>query len=232
MPDRMTPDAVMLFAAGFGTRMAPLTNSLPKPLIPVAGLPLLDHALKLTEGLSTRVVNAHYRADQIVAHLAGTDVHVSVEKPQILDTGGGLKRALPILGGGPVFTLNTDAVWHGPNPLQLLHDAWNPDAMDALLLCVPLSNAVGRKGGGDFTLTDGALHWGGDMVYTGAQIVKTEALAHIEDEAFSLHKLWHEAEAKCRFCGLSYPGLWCDVGHPGGITLAEEMLRSTAPDKS
>lgn len=219
----MTPTSVMLFAAGFGTRMGALTTQTPKPLIPVAGRPLLDHALDLCTGLH-RVVNAHYLSGQVEAHLADTDVAVSVERPDILDTGGGLKRALSLLGDGPVFTLNTDAVWSGPNPLHLLRDTWDPETMDALLLCVPLSRAVGRKGGGDFSLSDGALSWGGDVVYTGAQIVKTDGLAQIAEDAFSVKALWRQAEDRNRFRGLLYPGTWCDVGHPEGITLAEEML--------
>lgn len=217
----------MLFAAGFGTRMGALTATRPKPLIAVAGKPLLDHALDLTQAVPRRVVNAHYRAEQIVAHLAGSDVQVSVEAPDILDTGGGLRHALPLLGGGDVFTLNTDAVWRGPNPLELLGAAWDPQRMDALLLCVPLARAVGRKGGGDFDLGgDGRLHWGGDMVYTGAQIVATGGLAEIPEPAFSLHALWNAALARGRFFGLAYPGQWADVGHPGGIALAEEMLHA------
>lgn len=219
------PDSVMLFAAGFGTRMGALTSAQPKPLIEVAGKPLLDHALALTEGIPTRVVNAHYRAEQIEAHLTGTGVHVSTETPEILDTGGGLRQALPILGAAPVYTLNTDAIWSGPNPLTLLRDAWDPDRMDALLLCVPLARAVGREGGGDFALQeDGRLTRGGDFVYTGAQILRTEGLHAIPDRAFSLNRLWNEQAGRDRLFGLPYPGRWCDVGHPAGITLAEEML--------
>ncbi|WP_353473461.1 nucleotidyltransferase family protein [Salipiger sp. H15] len=219
------PHAVMLFAAGFGTRMGALTADRPKPLIEVAGKPLLDHALALTTGLPTRVVNAHYRAEQVVAHLDRSGVVVSVEQPEILDTGGGLRHALPLLGPEPVFTLNTDAVWAGPNPLRLLAEAWDPARMDALLLCVPLANAVGRKGAGDFTLQgDGQLRWKGDHVYTGAQILKTELLAEIPEEVFSLRTLWQRMGDEGRLCGLDYPGHWADVGHPEGITLAEEML--------
>lgn len=219
------PDAVMLFAAGFGTRMGALTKDRPKPLIEVAGRALLDHALDLARDVPVRVVNAHYHADRIEAHLAGSGVHVSVELPDILDTGGGLKRALPLLGEGPVFTLNTDAVWSGPNPLALLSDAWQPERMDALLLCVPLARAVGRKGGGDFALSgDGTITRPGDMVYTGAQIVKTDALRGIGEDIFSMHRLWEDAAAQGRFHGIAYPGTWCDVGHPEGIALAEDML--------
>ncbi len=215
----------MLFAAGFGTRMGPLTKSRPKPLIPVAGKPLLEHALIQAENVPTRVVNAHYHADQIETYAQGKSLDVSLEHPDVLDTGGGLKNALPRLGTRPVFTLNTDAVWAGPNGLELLKSAWNPDEMDALLLCVPLQNAIGRKGGGDFTLDpQGRLHRKGDLVYTGAQIIKTGGLAHIQETVFSLNVLWNQMAADKRLFGLTYPGKWCDVGHPDGITLAEEML--------
>jgi MurNAc alpha-1-phosphate uridylyltransferase len=219
------PDAVMLFAAGFGTRMGVLTAHRPKPLIEVAGQPLLDHALALTEGIARRVVNAHYLSDQIAAHLAGSDVHLSIEAPDVLDTGGGLRHALPLLGPDPVFTLNTDAVWRGPSPLDLLKQAWQPDRMEALLLCVPLAQAVGRKGEGDFDLqADGQLRRRGGFVYTGAQILRTEALHTIPERVFSLNRLWNAMAARGRLYGLAYPGHWCDVGHPEGIALAEEML--------
>jgi MurNAc alpha-1-phosphate uridylyltransferase len=219
------PDAVMLFAAGFGTRMGALTATRPKPLLPVAGRALLDHALALTAEVPRRVVNAHYHADQVVAHLDGSGVAVSVETPKILDTGGGLRHALPLLGADPVYTLNTDAIWDGPNPLHLLRAAWDPARMDALLLCVPLAQAVGRKGGGDFSLdAAGRLSRGGALVYTGAQIVKTGGLEAMEENAFSLNLLWNRIGAEGRLFGTAYPGRWCDVGHPEGIALAEGML--------
>lgn len=219
------PDAVMLFAAGFGTRMKHLTQDFPKPLLKVAGKALLDHALELTDTVPIRVVNAHYHADQIVEHLKDRDIRVITEQPDILDTGGGLRNALPVLGQGPVFTLNTDAVWNGPNGLEQLRRAWNPQRMDALMLCVPLGRAVGRKGAGDFTLgPDGRLDWGGDDVYTGLQIIKTDLLHAIPDRAFSLRQLWIKMAGQGRLFGTNYPGHWCDVGHPDGILLAEEML--------
>ncbi|WP_371742017.1 nucleotidyltransferase family protein [Citreicella sp. C3M06] len=221
------PDALMLFAAGFGTRMGALTAERPKPLVPVAGKPLIDHALTLADayGPLRRVANAHYHADQIAAHLTGRDVAISVETPQILDTGGGLRAALPLLGDGPVFTMNTDAILTGPNPLRLLAEAWRPETMDALLLCVPLARAVGRKGDGDFTLSqDGKISRSGDNVYTGLQIIKTDGLLGIDETAFSLNLLWNCMAENGRLHGLSYPGQWCDVGHPEGIALAENML--------
>lgn len=218
------PQAIMLFAAGFGTRMLPLTQNTPKPLIQVAGKALLDHALELTDGLSKRVVNAHYHGDQITRHLAGQDIAVVQEQPEVLDTGGGLKNALPLLGRAPVYTLNTDAIWHGPNPLPLLAQAWRPDEMDALLLCVPTARAVGRKGDGDFSFDpENRLLRGGDMVYTGAQILKTDLLSDVKETVFSLNKIWNLMAEQGRLYGTSYPGTWCDVGYPEAIALAEAV---------
>lgn len=217
----------MLFAAGFGTRMGALTAQQPKPLIRVAGRALIDHALALVDdfGPLRRVVNTHYRSNQLAAHLAGRDVTLSDEQPQILDTGGGLRAALPVLGSAPVFTLNTDAVWSGPNPLRLLGDAWDPARMEALLLCIPLANAIGRKGGGDFSHdANGQVQRGGDLVYTGAQIIQTDGLAAIPDAAFSLNVLWNAMADRGGLNIVTYPGQWCDVGHPDGIQLAEAML--------
>ena len=221
------PDAVMLFAAGFGTRMGALTADRPKPLIEVAGRALLDHALDLAEahGPLRKVVNAHYRAEQIEMHLAGRDVAVSIEEPDILDTGGGLRNALPLLGAGPVFTMNSDAVWAGPNPLALLQAAWDPARMEALLMTVPLENALGHGGTGDFTRApDGRLQRGPGQVYGGIQIIKTDLLADIEAEKFSLNLLWDMMLQRETLFGLPYTGRWCDVGHPGGIPLAESLL--------
>ncbi|MGS4945744.1 nucleotidyltransferase family protein [Meridianimarinicoccus sp. RP-17] len=221
------PVAVMLFAAGFGTRMGALTADRPKPLIPVGGRALLDHALALVDGagVTTRVVNAHYKADQIAAHLAGTNAALSVERPDILDTGGGLRAALPLLGPGPVFTLNTDAVWTGPNPLIALRKAWAPARMGSLLLLVPADRAHGHDGGGDFALApDGRIERGGDLVYTGAQIVDPAGLGSIRQTAFSLNRLWDRIAADGRLFGAVHKGGWCDVGHPEGIHAAEAML--------
>ncbi|MHA6324495.1 nucleotidyltransferase family protein [Roseivivax sp. CAU 1753] len=221
------PDAVMIFAAGFGTRMGALTAQRPKPLIEVAGRTLLDRALDLSAEVPVRIVNTHYLGHQIAAHLAGHGVQVLHESPDILDTGGGLKNALPHLGAGPVYTMNADAVFAGPDPLGLLAKAWDPARMDALLLCVPMDRTVGRNGPGDFTLApDGRITRGGDWVYTGVQIIRTDGLADIPDRAFSLNVLWNRMAEAGRLMGLPYPGRWADVGHPGGIALAEDMLRA------
>ncbi|MEM9248289.1 MAG: nucleotidyltransferase family protein [Pseudomonadota bacterium] len=226
------PDAVMIFAAGFGTRMGQLTKDRPKPLIEVAGKALLDHALDHADdaAVPTCVVNAHYRADQVVRHVASRpSVTVSHESPDLLDTGGGLKNALPALGEGPVFTLNSDAVWNGPNPLRTLADAWKPDHMDALLLTVPRARVWGREGGGDFMVdAEGRLHRGGALVYTGAQILKTDLVAKWPETAFSLNAIWDDIAHAGRLFGEEYPGHWADVGHPAGIVTAETMLRASA----
>ncbi len=226
---RHDPDAVMLFAAGFGTRMGDLTRHRPKPLIPVGGKALLDHTLDLADaaGISRVVVNAHYHADQIEAHLQGSGAVLSHETPEVLETGGGLRHALPLLGDAPVFTANTDAVWQGTNPFEMLRNAWRPDDMDALLLCIPLENAVGHSGKGDFLLDEaGRISRGPGVIYGGVQIVKTDGLRDIKEEAFSLNLLWNQMQAKGRLFGLCYDGRWCDVGSPAGITLAEEMLEA------
>lgn len=217
----------MFFAAGFGTRMRHLTEKRPKPLVNVAGRPLLDHALDLSSGLELhKVVNCHYFPDQIKSHLAPqSDITLIHEEGEILETGGGLKNALPQLGDGPVFTANTDAVWRGPNPLSALLAAWNPEEMDALLLCVPKSNAIGHRGEGDFLIGDDArLTYGPGDIYTGVQIIRTDRLAEISETSFSLKLLWAKLLDDRRMFGLRYTGHWCDVGTPEGVVLAEEML--------
>lgn len=217
----------MLFAAGFGTRMGALTADRPKPLVEVAGRPLIDHALdRICEFGVTRIVaNLHYRGEQIKDHLSGQNVLFSHETPDILETGGGLRLALPLLGDGPVFTMNTDSVWTGPNPLAQLAAAWEPDRMDALLLCIPREKAVGHAGHGDFLLDDqGRVSRGPSLVYSGLQILKTTGLAEIPDKAFSLNLLWDQMLQDGRMFGIPYSGRWCDVGTPQGIDLAEAML--------
>ena len=225
---RHDPDALMLFAAGYGKRMGSLTQTLPKPLIPVAGRPLIDHALALVDdvGVSRKVVNLHYLAPQLAAHLSPrADIDLSVETPDILETGGGLRLALPLLGQGPVYTLNTDAVWTGPNPLKTLRDAWEPDDMDSLLLVIPAANALGHPGTGDFALDpQGRITRGRDYIYVGAQILKTQGLMAIPDRVFSLNKLWDQMIENQRAYAVIHPGGWCDVGAPHGIALAEAML--------
>ena len=218
---------LMLFAAGFGTRMGALTQDRPKPLINVAGRPLIDHALDLAHdaGITRIVANTHYRAEMIEAHLAGTNVQTINEAPDILETGGGLRNALPLLDSNTVMTLNSDAVWAGPNPLLQLINAWDPSRMDALLLCVPVAQTHGYSGTGDFALQpDGQIARGTGPVYAGAHILKTARLQDVADTAFSLNVVWNAMAADGRWHGITYPGQWCDVGHPDGIAAAEAML--------
>ena len=221
----------MLFAAGFGTRMGDLVADRPKPLLTVAGRSLIDRALDVADqaGIARKVVNLHYRGDQIAAHLAHRkDIAWSWERDHILETGGGLKAALPIIGDGPVFTLNPDAVWSGPNPLIKLRDAWDGKTMDGLLLLLPMSCVKGRSGIADFLLgPDGRIARAGrtgQHLYLGAQIIRTEGLADIPDPVFSLNRLWDRMIADRRAYGLIYPGDWCDVGTPLGLADAAEML--------
>lgn len=222
------PDALMLFAAGFGTRMGALTATRPKALIEVAGKPLLDHALEMadTAGVSHVVVNTHYLADQIGAHLSGrAGIAISHETPEILETGGGLQHALPLFNGrDAVLTLNSDAIWTGENPLTSLLKSWDPRRMDALLTLVPPEQA-GDRGGGDFQLLpDGRLQRGAPFTYGGAQIIKTAAVARHPAGAFSMNAVWDRLIAQGTVHGVVHEGGWCDVGKPEGIAAAEALL--------
>lgn len=216
---------LMLFAAGFGTRMGALTTDRPKPLIEVAGKPLIDHALAQAEGVGRIVANVHWKPDALVRHLQARGVAVTREDP-ILETGGGLRSALPLLGEGPVMTLNTDAVWTGENPLSQLRDAWDDGRMDGLLLVLP--DAAAGKGAGDFVMDAegrlGRAKGARGQVYLGAQILRTEGLSAITETVFSLNLLWDRMIAAGRLYGVVHRGGWCDVGHPAGIAEAEAML--------
>ncbi|MEQ9243125.1 nucleotidyltransferase family protein [Roseovarius indicus] len=227
---RDDPLPVMIFAAGFGTRMGALTADQPKPMIPVAGKPLIDHALDLVRdaALTRVVVNLHYKPEHLRAHLSDTDILFSEEHPEILETGGGLRHALPLLGNGPVYTMNSDAVWSGPNPLTHLAQTWNPNRMDGLLLCIPPENAIGHTGKGDFDIAEtGHASRGPGAIYSGLQILKTDGLSAIPETYFSLNRLWDDMLANNRLFATTYPGKWCDVGRPEGIELAEDMLDYT-----
>ncbi len=220
----------MLFAAGLGKRMGALTRDRPKPLIMVGDRPLIDHALEMATNadIDPVVVNTHYRHEALAAYLDGhaKNLRISREIPDLLETGGGLRAALPLLGNSPVFTLNSDAVWVGENPLLALRNAWDPEIMDGLLLLLPRKNALGHKGQGDFLLDpDGRITRGAGLVYSGAQIIRTELLARIPEKVFSLNRLWDMLIKRQRLFGLVYKGQWCDVGYPEAITTAENLLR-------
>ena len=216
---------VMLFAAGKGTRMKTLTQDRPKPMIPVAGRPLLDHALEIVDGadVGPSVINIHYLPEVIRAHLADRDILFSDETDALLETGGGLRKALPLLGHGPVVTMNTDAAWQGPNPIAALQKAWQPE-MEALLLLAPKASAHGHLSAGDFRVDDtGRLHRAPEMIYTGVQIIKPAVLSEIAEPAFSMNVAWDIIAQRGGLFGVVYDGQWCDVGQPSSIPIAEAM---------
>lgn len=219
----------LILAAGFGTRMGVLTHGCPKPLIKVAGRTLLDHALEAAHGASALAVNAHYHADQIAAYLGSADVKLLLEEPDILDSGGAVKNAARRWRCNQMATLNADNVWAGAAPLAQLEAAFEAKGMGALLLLVPRADAVGRVGGADFAMdAEGRLQFDkthGDYVYTGAQILDPSPCLTDPRDVFSLRDVWKEYAAEGRLFGLIHAGHWADVGHPGGIALAEDMLR-------
>lgn len=228
----MQPFPLMLFAAGFGTRMAALTADKPKPMVEVAGKPLIDHALALADAahIQRRVTNLHYRGNQVERYLAGRNITFSWEREQILETGGGLRAALPLLGEGPVLTLNSDAVWTGENPLMQLMAAWDDSRMDALLLLLPAEKAIGHSGKGDFLWQEqGRLsraNGAEGLIYLGAQIIRPDLLVTIPEAVFSLNRLWDLMIARGRAYGLIHSGGWCDVGQSSSIAKAEALLGS------
>ncbi|MBW7922565.1 MAG: nucleotidyltransferase family protein [Rubellimicrobium sp.] len=216
----------MIFAAGLGTRMGALTRDRPKPLIEVAGRPLIDRTLDLVEGRDLRlVVNLHYRAAMLRAHLAGRGLLFADEGERLLETGGGLKAALPLLDSDPVFTLNSDAVWTGAAPLDTLAANWDDGRMEALLLLIPPGAATGHGGPGDFALApDGRITRGGPFVHSGAQIIRTGPVAAEPGAVFSLNRVWDGMLARGTVFGVVHRGGWCDVGRPESIALAEALL--------
>ncbi len=226
----MMPRAAMVFAAGLGTRMGVLTRDRPKGLIEVAGRPLVDHALALVRGAGVArvVVNTHAHAAMMQAHLAAVAPEAVVShEAELLETGGGLRRALPLLGTSPVFTLNADMVWSGANPLETLAAAWDGARMGALLCLVRRDAAMGHRGAGDFFLgEDGRLVRRGtaavaDLVYAGAQIIDTGGLAEMPAGPFSLNLVWDRMLAAGRIYGVVHESGWADVGTPAGLAEAE-----------
>jgi MurNAc alpha-1-phosphate uridylyltransferase len=218
--------AILIFAAGKGTRMRHLTQERPKPLVRVAGRALIDHALALTDttGVSQRVINLHYKAEMIRAHLKGQDITFSQED-DLLETGGGLRHARDLLATNPVLTMNADAVWAGPNPIAHLLAQWR-DEMECLALLIPHAQAIGHQGQGDFDLdAQGRITRGAQAVYTGVQMIRTDTLP--EQKAYSMNLAWDRIIAKGTMFGTVYTGKWCDVGQPQSIPLAEEMVKAT-----
>jgi MurNAc alpha-1-phosphate uridylyltransferase len=233
-----TPSAAMVFAAGLGTRMRPVTDALPKSLVAVAGRTLLDRMLdRLAEaGVPRAVVNLHYRGDQIVDHLRGRavpEILLSDERARLLDQAGGIRRALPMLGAEPFAICNTDAVWiAGPRPnLPRLFADWDPERMDVLLLVAEAATSVGVDWPGDFHMDpDGRLvrRAGGGVapfVYAGVGIVKPEPFAALADGTpVRLAPFFFAAAERGRLFGTRLDGRWLHVGTPGAIAEAEAAI--------
>lgn len=231
------PRRAMVLAAGLGTRMRPLTDALPKPLITVDGRALIDHVLDRLAAacVETAIVNVHYLADAIERHLAGRRaprVVISDERDALLDTGGGLARALPRLGDAPFYLMNSDTVWidAAPPNLDRLAVAFDATRMDALLLLAPTQGSIGYAGRGDFTMAADARlarRGKGDVaafVYAGAAILTPAFCAGAPAGAFSMNRLFDRAIAAGRLFGLALTGQWMHVGTPEAIAAAQAAL--------
>jgi MurNAc alpha-1-phosphate uridylyltransferase len=238
----VTPHKAMVLAAGLGVRMRPLTDHMPKPLVSVAGQPLLDHVLdKLAgAGVTEAVVNVHYLPDQIINHVktrAKPRVIISDERDQVLGTGGAVVKALPLLGEAPFFHVNADTMWIDGvrSNLARLAEAFDPERMDILLLMAPTTSSIGYGGRGDYgMLPDGALrkrkeHQVVPFVYAGAAIMSPSLFAGAPKGEFSLTKLFDQANEQERLFGLRLDGIWMHVGTPDAVQAAEEaFLESVA----
>ena len=238
-PEAAVPKTAMVMAAGLGKRMRPLTAMRPKPLVSVAGQTLIDHCLDHLKaaGVQTAVVNLHYLAAQLEAHLRnradGIEIVISDERKQLLETGGGVVKALPLIDADPFFVINADNFWvDGPvDTLRLLASHWNEAKMDALLLVVPHARANCHRGRGDFHMNAaGALkrrkpNGVAPFVYTGIQMVSKRLFeGELPDGPFSTNLLWDRAMAQGRCFGVAHQGLWFDVGTPENVRKTEELL--------
>lgn len=229
-----------VLAAGIGTRMRPLTDTMPKPLVKLAGKPLIDHALDRLEaaGCTRAVVNVHHFADQIERHLAARtrpDITISDERDVLLETGGGALRALPLLGGSPFIIHNSDSVWiegMGSNIARLIGN-WDDAAMDALLLLAPSASSLGYDGQGDFHMdADGRLSRRttarvAPFVFAGVSIASPRLFRNAPSGAFSLNVLWNRAMEQGRLFGLRLEGIWMHVGTPAAVAEAESAIANS-----
>ena len=243
-PDRIIPKKIrraMVLAAGVGARMRPLTDNIPKPLVTVGGRPLIDHVLDrlLMANVDTAVVNVHHFADQVERHLATRQrpkIVISDERESLLDTGGGVVKALDLLGDAPFFHVNSDTIWiEGVHPnLDRLAAAFDPSRMDGLLLMAATTTSIGYEGRGDFTLgADGRLRRRAEreivpFVYAGAAIFARSMFADVPRGAFSLTALFDRAAATGRLHGLRLEGVWMHVGTPAAIAQAEAAILASA----
>lgn len=231
------PKTAMVLAAGLGTRMRPLTDHTPKPLVSVAGKPLLDHVLDRLKdaGVNKAVVNVHYLGDQIIDHVkarAQPKIIISDERDAVLGTGGGVLKAIPQLGDEPFFHLNADTMWiDGVQPnLERLAEAFDPARMDILLLMAPTASSIGYDGTGDYTMmTDGRLRKRKEnqvvpFVYAGVAILSPAIFKNAPTGEFSLTKLFDAAAEQERLFGLRLEGVWMHVGTPDAVRAAEDAF--------
>jgi MurNAc alpha-1-phosphate uridylyltransferase len=232
----------MVLAAGLGTRMRPLTDTAPKPLLKVGGRTLLDRVLdRVAEaGIGTAIVNVHHHADLMETHLASRQgpprIVVSDERDALLETGGAVVRALPRIGGKPFLTINSDTIWiEGLKPnIPRLADTFDPARMDALLLVAPSALSIGYDGLGDFTMdTHGRLDRRGErlvspFVYAGAAVLAPKLFEGLAEERFSLNRVFDAAAEAGRLFGIRLEGIWMHVGTPDAIALAEEAIRRSS----
>jgi len=232
----------MVMAAGLGTRMRPLTNDRPKPLVQVMGKALIDHAIDrlVATGVKLIVVNAHYKSDQLKTHLAkrkDVEIRISDEHDEILGTGGGIVKALPNFEDEPFFVLNSDSVWvEGMgHALERMQERWNPYEMDALLLIASMVTALGFEGGGDFNMdSEGHLTRVADrrvspFAYPGVQIVHPRIFDKAPNGSFSMNVLWNVAIEKRRLYGIRLDGVWMHVGTPEAVKEADDFLADLVP---
>lgn len=238
---KTAPKTAMVLAAGLGTRMRPLTDDRPKALVEVGGRALIDHVLdRLADaGVARAVVNVHWFADRLEAHLAARgrapEITISDERAELLETGGGLKKAIPLLGADPVFVANIDSVWTDRgDALAELAALWDPERMDAALLLARREGAIGFEGGGDFFLgEDRQLTFRGEAAeapyaYMGVHICRPGYVADGPDGPFSLSGLWRRSAAEGRLFGCVMDGDWMHVGDPGARDEAEARLAREA----
>lgn len=235
MPTR--PSHAMILAAGLGQRMRPLTEHTPKPLLKVAGKRIIDYGLEklVAAGVETAVVNKHYLPEQIEAWARGVPrprVVVSDETDAVLETGGGIVRALPLLGDKPFYVMNSDCFWteQGTPGLQRLAETWNDARMDCLLLLCHPSQTTGYDGHGDFAMDgDGRLsrNTADGLVYIGGYLVHPRLFAGVAEGKFSMNALWNKAIAAGRLFGVRHAGHWLHVGTPDAIGQAEAYLKGS-----
>jgi len=228
----------MVLAAGLGRRLRPLTNTVPKPLVKVDGKALIDYSFDLVRGadISQAIVNCHYLAEQIEAHVRQvTDLQVTLsdERGELLETGGGVQKALPLLGNSPFAVLNSDVIVRDGNntSLKLLVDRWDPSKMDVLLLLQPKENAVGYDGIGDYSMdVEGQLKRpeagkGAPFIFAGIQIVKPEMFDGIEAGKFSMNVIFDKAAHNGRLFGLPHAGQWLHAGTEDALKIIEKKIR-------